>query len=493
MEARDVDVAIIGAGSAGLSAWHAAHKHRESVVLIEGGAFGTTCARVGCMPSKLLIAAADAAHHARDAGGFGVRTGPVEVDGRAVMARLKHERDGFVGHVLQSMKRIDAADLITGHARFEAPHTLIVGDSLRIEARTIVIATGSRTSWPKQFEAAGDRLIVNDDIYEWDALPESVVVLGPGIIGLEMGQALHRLGVRVRIFGKRGSLGPFQDPALKDYAERTFNEELYVDPEAEVEAIERDDEQVVVTFLERHTGKRLVERFDYLLAATGRRPNVDRLDLKNAGLALNEDGVPFYNRFTMQCRNDDCRNDDESGCHVFIAGDANQELPLLHEAITQGRIAGDNAGRYPERRAGLRNTPLSIVFTDPQMATVGLRRAVLEQRLGGCDRIAVGEATFDNQGRATVLRQNRGLMRLYAEHGSGQFLGGELFGPQMEHIAHLLAWALEQRMGVTQMLDMPFYHPVLEEGLRSALRDLSANLQQGPAIEERCMEHGPGD
>ncbi|RDB42915.1 dihydrolipoyl dehydrogenase [Halomonas sp. DQ26W] len=488
MEAREVDVAIIGAGSAGLSAWHAARKHSESVVLIEGGPLGTTCARVGCMPSKLLIAAADAAHHARDAGGFGVRTGPIEVDGRAVMARLKQERDGFVGHVLESMKRIDAADRIAGHARFEAPHTLIVGESLRLQARTIVIATGSRTSWPELFEAAGDRLIVNDDVFEWDELPESVAVFGPGIIGLELGQALHRLGVRVRIFGKRGSLGPFQEPALRDYADRTFNEEFYVDPQAKVETIERDGEQVIITFLERHTGKRLTERFDYLLAATGRRPNVDRLGLENAGLALNEDGVPFYNRFTMQCR-----NENESGSHVFIAGDANQELPLLHEATTQGRIAGDNAGRYPERRAGLRNTPLSIVFTDPQMATIGQGRAVLEQRLGGCDRIAVGEATFDNQGRARVLRQNRGLMRLYAEHGSGLFLGGELFGPRMEHIAHLLAWALEQRAGVSQMLDMPFYHPVLEEGLRSALRDLSANLQQGPAIVERCMEHGPGD
>ena len=488
MQAREADVAIIGAGSAGLSAWHAARKHADDVVLIEGGAFGTTCARVGCMPSKLLIAAADAAHHAREASGFGVRTGPVEVDGRAVMTRLKQERDGFVGHVLESMKRIDGADRIEGHARFEAPHTLIVDDRLRLEARTIVIATGSRTHWPELFEAADDRLIVNDDVFAWDDLPRSVAVFGPGIIGLELGQALHRLGVRVRIFGKSGSLGPFRDQALHDYADRTFNEEFYVDPEAKVEAIERDGDRVTITFLERHTGKRLTERFEYLLAATGRRPNVDRLGLENAGLALNDAGIPCYNRFTMQCR-----NVDDSASHVFIAGDANQELPLLHEATTQGRIAGDNAGRYPERRAGLRSPPLSIVFTDPQMATIGQSRALLEQRLGGCECIAVGEATFDNQGRARVLRRNRGLIRLYAEHGSGQFLGGELFGPQMEHIAHLLAWSLEQRAGVNQMLEMPFYHPVLEEGLRSALRDLSANLQQGPAIVERCMEHGPGD
>ncbi|MFY0989524.1 dihydrolipoyl dehydrogenase [Halomonas sp. C05BenzN] len=489
MQERDVDIAIIGAGSAGLSAWHAARKHSDSVVLIEGGEYGTTCARVGCMPSKLLIAAAEAAHHARDTEGFGVRVrGEIEVDGGAVMARVKRERDGFVKRVFKSMQRIDEADRITGDARFADPHTLVVGDHTRLRARNIVIATGSRGTWPGFFEAAGDRLVVNDDVFEWDDLPESVAVFGPGVIGLELGQALHRLGVRLRIFGVGGALGPFRDDAVRELADDTFNEEFYVDPDARVESIERDGDQVVISFLERHSGKRLTERFDYLLAATGRRPNLDRLDLEKAGLAIDDKGVPHYNRFTMQCR-----NADDSPGHVFIAGDANQELPLLHEANTQGRIAGDNAGRYPELRAGLRNVPLAIVFTDPQMATVGASRGELEQRYGGCDCIATGEASFEDQGRAMVMRENRGMMRLYAEHGSGQFLGAELFGPRVEHMAHLLAWSLEQRLSVSRMLEMPYYHPVLEEGLRGALRNLNANLQLGPAITERCMECGPGD
>ncbi|MFC3284507.1 dihydrolipoyl dehydrogenase [Litchfieldella rifensis] len=489
MQERDVDIAIIGAGTAGLSAWHAARKQSPSVVLIEGGQYGTTCARVGCMPSKLLIAAADAAHHARDTAGFGVQVrGAIEIDGRAVMERVKRERDGFVNSVLKSMQRIDEADRLQGHARFEGPHTLIVGDHTRLRARNIVIATGMRPTWPAFFEVAGDRLIVSDDVFAWDDLPASVAVFGPGVIGLELGQALHRLDVRLRVFGVSGSLGPFQDEALRDYADRTFNEDFYVDPSAKVESIARDGEQVVITFLERGTGKRLTERFDYLLAATGRRPNVDKLDLGRADLALNDKGVPYFNRFTLQCR-----NADDSPSHIFIAGDANQELPLLHEASTAGRIAGDNAGRYPELRAGKRNTPLTIVFTDPQMATVGASRAELEQRHGGHECIATGEASFEDQGRAKVIRENRGMMRLYAEHGSGRFLGAELFGPRIEHMAHLLAWSLEQNMGVSRMLEMPFYHPVLEEGLRSGLRDLNTKLLQGPAIVDRCMECGPGD
>ncbi|MDX5433730.1 MAG: dihydrolipoyl dehydrogenase [Halomonas sp.] len=488
MQERDVDVAIIGAGTAGLSAWQTARQYSDEVVLIEGGEPGTTCARVGCMPSKLLIAAAESAHQAREAAGFGIRIGDLGIDGKAVMARVRRQRDAFVESVLDSMQRIEPRNRIKGHARFEAPHTLRVGDDLRLHARTIIIATGSRPHRPDALHPAGDRLVDSDGVFEWEDLPESVAVFGPGIVGLELGQALARLGVRLRMFGKSGSLGPFRDPALRDYAERAFNDEFYLDPAAQVETIARDGDQVVITFIERDSGQRLTERFDYLLAATGRRPNLDRLDLENAGLALDDKGVPFYNRFTMQCRRADGEGD---AGHVFIAGDASQELPLLHEANQQGRIAGHNAGRYPERRAGRRSTPLSIAFTDPQMATVGLSRDEAADRFG-CDGVAEGGASFEDQGRAVVMRQNRGVMRLYAEHGSGQFLGAELFGPRVEHIAHLLAWALEQKMGIERMLEMPFYHPVLEEGLRSALRDLNSALLQGPAMAERCLEYGPG-
>jgi len=489
METRHVDIAIIGAGSAGLGAYRAARAHTDSVLLIEGGPYGTTCARVGCMPSKLLIAAAEAAHQARHTAPFGINvTGEVQVDGRAVMDRVRRERDRFVGLVIESIDGIPDTDRLRGHARFVAPDTLQVDDHTRVIARRVIIASGSRPKYPGLFEAAGDRLVTSDDLFEWETLPESVAVFGPGVIGLELGQALHRLGVRMRLFGVGGALGPLQDAAVRDYAERTLNESLYVDTDATVEGVDRDGDQVVVTFIERDTGQRLIERFDYLLAATGRRPNTDRLALEHAGLLLDSRGIPRFNRYTMQCR-----TSDGEPAPVFIAGDADQELPLLHEASDEGRIAGDNAGRFPEVRVGHRRAPLSIVFSDPQMATVGPSYAELETRHGGCDCLATGEVSFENQGRSRVMRANRGLMRLYAEHGSGLFLGAEIFGPRAEHLAHLLAWSLQQRLTVSQMLDMPFYHPVVEEGLRTGLRNLNADLQLGPAILEHCMECGPGD
>ena len=218
MTERNVDVAIIGAGSAGLAAYRAARKWTSSIAIIERGEYGTTCARVGCMPSKLLNAAAEAAHAIGEAAEFGVRSGRAVIDGAAVMDRVCRERDRFVGYVLESVEAIPATDRLVSNARFLDNHRLQFGNHAIINARRIVIATGSSPSYPPLLSGLGDRLVVNDDIFEWRDLPETVAVFGPGVIGLELGQALHRLGVKVLMFGVGGLIGPLTDPEVREAA-----------------------------------------------------------------------------------------------------------------------------------------------------------------------------------------------------------------------------------------------------------------------------------
>ncbi len=482
MKKITVDVAVIGGGTAGLGAYRAAKAHTKKVVMIEGGPYGTTCARVGCMPSKLLIAAAEAVHHIQKAPGFGVHPeGEIRIDGREVMARVKRERDRFVGFVLEGVDSIPDEDKIQGYARFVDAHTLIVDDHTEIHAERIVIATGSRPSWPAAWNELGDRLIINDDVFNWDDLPHSVAVFGPGVIGLELGQALHRLGVQVIMFGMGGLVGPLTDEAVRDYAAKTLNEEFYLDADAKVEQMFRDGDSVIIRYLDK-AGQQQETRVDYVLAATGRRANVDKLDIANTGVQLDNRGIPVADRFTLQT----------SIPHLFIAGDASNQLPLLHEAADQGRIAGDNAGRFPDIRAGLRRSSISVVFSDPQIAMVGSTLRELNQKYSSCGCFEIGEVSFEDQGRSRVMLRNKGLLHVYGEHGTGRFLGAEMMGPNVEHIAHLLAWAHQQQMTVSQMLDMPFYHPVIEEGLRTALRDLNAKLHLGPEMVKRCLDCGPG-
>ncbi|HUQ27087.1 MAG TPA: dihydrolipoyl dehydrogenase [Usitatibacter sp.] len=459
-----VDVAVIGAGTAGLAAYRAARAAGARAVIIEGGAYGTTCARVGCMPSKLLIAAAEAAHAVHRAAGFGVHVdGPVRVDGVEVMARVRRERDRFVGFVLEGVEAIPGADRIRGTARFIDAHTLDV-DGQMLVARSIVIATGSRPAIAPILRGLGDRLVVNDDVFGWHDLPRSVAVFGPGVIGLEIGQALARLGVRVVILGRGGRLGPITDPVVQRAALKAFGEELALDPDAHVTRVERVGNEVEVDYMGLDGAPRK-ERFDYVMAATGRVPNVDSLGLDKLGLTLDARGVPYSNRFTTQV----------GGTSIFIAGDAADDAPLLHEAADEGRIAGTNAAAYPDVKPGLRRAPLGIVFTEPQVAIVG--GGFASQRAA----LAVGEVSFEDQGRSRVMLRNRGHLRVYGDPTSGRFLGAEMVGPDAEHIGHLLAWALQAGMTVAEMLDMPFYHPVVEEGLRTALRDLQAKI----SIHER--------
>ena len=221
-------------------------------------------------------------------------------------------------------------------------------------------------------------------------------------------------------------------------------------------------DQVEIEFLGT-AGEKRIERFDYVLAATGRIPNVDGLGLENAEIPLGPAGVPDVDPYTLQV----------GASHVFVAGDANNQVPLLHEAADEGRIAGENAARFPDVQPGLRRAGLGIVFTDPQIAIVG----------GGFEAVrnhphVAGEVSFEDQGRSRVMLRNQGRLRVYGEPGTQRFLGAEMIGPDAEHIGHLLSWALQAKMTVAQMLEMPFYHPVVEEGLRTALRELDARLKE---------------
>jgi dihydrolipoamide dehydrogenase len=467
----NVDVAVIGAGTAGLAAYRAAKGAGASVVLIESGPYGTTCARVGCMPSKLLIAAAEAAHHAQLAPRFGVHLdGPIRIDGREVMARVRSERDRFVGFVLRDVDSIPEADRIRGRARFEDDHTLVLDGGRRVRAKSIVIAVGSRPAYPESFDKLGDRLIVNDDVFDWTDLPSSVAVMGPGVIGLELGQALHRLGVRVAVLGRGGRVGPINDPEVRRTAIEAFSRELVLEPDAHFVGMDRDRDGVVIR-RRNEAGVEFTERFDYVLAATGRTPNVEGLGLGNTTVDCDGAGIPVFDANTTQTVT-------ASGPGpIFVAGDASSYIPLLHEAADEGRIAGENAANVAAGKPvvrGMRRALLGVVFTDPQIAIVGGGYAALSE-----GRFATGTVSFEDQGRSRILFKNTGLLNVYGDIATGRLLGAEMVGPAAEHLGHLLAWSLQNQNTVVEMLEMPFYHPVIEEGLRTALRDLDAKLKAG--------------
>src|SRR5690606_33329418 len=170
-------------------------------------------------------------------------------------------------------------------------------------------------------------------------------------------------------------------------------------------------------------------RYDYVLLTTGRRPNLDALQLQNTRAPLDERGIPVFDPATMRI----------GDTNLFIAGDVDVRAPILHEAADDGRIAGTNAAHYPEPHAVSRRAPMGVVFSDPQLMRVGAPFKSLDQAT-----TAIGMVDWARQGRARVIRRNQGVLRVYAARSDMRLLGAEMVGPEAEHFGHLLAWCRQQ-------------------------------------------------
>jgi len=448
-----VDTIIVGGGTAGLSALREVRRYTDDFLLINDGHWGTTCAAVGCMPSKALIEAANAYHRRRTFGAFGIRGADgLSIDIPAVLARVRKMRDGFVkgpeGVPGKLGKRA-----ISGRARLLGPGRLDVnGDE--IAARAIILAPGSRPVLPAPWRDFGNRILTTDNLFEQTDLPRRIAVVGMGAIGVEIAQALARLGLEVAGFDAGTGLAGIDDSRILAAFRPLMEAEiaLYLGAPAE---LEQADGAL------RVTGAGGSFEADAVLAALGRRPNIDALGLETLGVPLDDKGLPRVDPATLRI----------GDLPVFLAGDANGYRALLHEAADEGHIAGRMAAPDADEAGLCRRTPLSIVFSSPQVARVGPPLSALDR-----ESVVSGSADFSRQARARMAQAAAGLLRIHAERDTGRLLGAEMSVPGAEHLAHLLALAVERQMTVADVLAMPFYHPVLEEGLRSALRDLARSV-----------------
>lgn len=453
---REVDVAILGAGSAGLFALSQVKRETDNYVLINGGELGTTCARVGCMPSKVLIQVAEDYHRKGIFERHGIDGAEeLSIDVPASMEHVQDLRDMFVDRTLGVTDDLDEAHLIDGYAKFVANDTVEVNGE-QIKAKSIVIATGSTPIVPAAWQAFADDVITTDEFFELEDLPASMAVIGLGSIGLEIGQSLHRLGVKVAAVDQLNSIAKLEDDKVNDIAVATIGKEfpLWLGDAATLEKVDSgirvsagDNEQVV----------------DKVLASLGRKPNLENLNLEATDIKLDENAIPVYDPLTMQV----------GDLPIYIAGDVNMDRPLLHEAGHEGRVAGYNAVRHADGGVERfkRKVALGITFCDPNIATVGAQLSELNE-----SEIAIGEIQFAPVGRALIMGKNRGLLRLYVQKSDGLLLGACMCCVKAENLAHLIAWSMENGMTVFDMLKMPFYHPVIEEALQAALYSVLSEL-----------------
>jgi dihydrolipoamide dehydrogenase len=457
VEERKVDVAIVGSGSAGLYALGKVRPSGKSFVLINGGPLGTTCARVGCMPSKAVIQVAEDFHRRSIFNRYGVEGHEdMNLTIPEAMEYVQDLRDTFVDRVLSnSTDKLPGENFIDGYARFLEPTLLEIDNGERVRAERVIIATGSRPVVPEAWRPFRDRIITSDEFFDLEDLPRAIAVIGLGVIGLEIGQSLARMGIEVVGIDQLESVGGVSDPEVAKTAIEAIGKEfpLWLGHRAEIG--EGNAGRLRLT-----AGEHSVE-VERVFASLGRTPNLDRLGLERIGATLDAQGIPYFDPQTMQL----------GDLPIFIAGDVTGSRPLLHEAGDEGRIAGYNA-ISDTVRAFRRKTPLNITFCDPNIVQVGTRYADLDPETS-----AIGQIQLAPVGRAMIMGKNRGLIRVYAEKRTGRLLGAEMACPKGENLGHLLAWCIQRELSVGALLQMPFYHPVIEEALQAALYDLYGKVE----------------
>ncbi len=451
---KTVDIVVIGAGSAGLAAVRQIAKETDNYLLIDRGPLGTTCARVGCMPSKALISIANDLHRANKLAAKGwipQSKGPVDLP--AILDTVRRKRDYFATGMVEATHRLAGRHLIEGRARLIGPDRVLLKDTEEIRCRKIIIATGSRPFLPQAWQPFADRVLTSDCLFEQPDLPRRMALVGLGVIGIELGLALARLGIEVTGFGRNPHLGGLRDPRVNEAALEAIRREFPVHVGNEAQVVTDGDGFII------RNGNRSIQ-VDGVIAGLGVTPNVEELGLETLGVPLDDRGLPPFNPNTLQI----------ADLPVFITGDATGSLSLLHEAQDEGFIAGSNA-LASNPRCFQRRTPLRVCFSDPQIASVGC--TVNLHRRGA---VVTGRCDFRQQARAFAEDRNAGALHVYAERTTARLIGAEMAVPGGEHLAHLLALAVQQQLTVHQLLAMPYYHPTLEEGLRTALRDAAEQL-----------------
>jgi dihydrolipoamide dehydrogenase len=470
MTVTQIDVAIIGAGTAGLSARAEVAKVTDNYRVFDPGPLGTTCARTGCMPSKAFLQSAHDYHRREAFAAVGLEGGDqISAVGAQVLAKTRGLRDDFADGVIDNMQSWCPTHLVQHAPEFLEDGTMLAGDAM-FRAKATVIASGTRPVVPPGWQdTLGDRLLTTETFFEMNDLPGRIAVIGLGPVGLELGQALARLGVDVTGFDPGPMFGGISDPSLQSCLEKSIGRELKILP-ASAEPRLASDGSVTVSWAEGEIN------VDYVLAAVGRSPNIDSLKLGRIGIALSKDGHPVLPPGQLNV----------PGTSIYFAGDVSGGPALLHEAADEGRIAGFYAARRKDADF-TRRVPLRIVFTDPQIASVGATFGELQDAQ---QEIAIGSASFASAGRARLARATGGTIRIYADKATARLCGAAIMGPQAEHLAHLLAFAICGEACLNDLLRMPFYHPTHEEVLRRAIRAALAecDVKQEPLEHTRCRD-----
>lgn len=487
-----LDFVVLGGGSAGFNAARVAGSLGLRTAVVDGAdPLGGLCILRGCMPSKTLLYSAEVLHLARRGRRFGLRIPSAEADLPAMHARKRRIIGEFASYRAAQLER-GPFELIRAQARFADPHTLELSDGRRLPAKRFLIATGSKPSIPPIPGLRESGAWTSDDVLELSRAPESIIVLGGGLVAVELAQFLARIGVRVTLIQRSPQLlkehSPEAAAAVRESLEadgveviegtrllgvsKVGTADRAARKRARTQAAAADasarrpcpaEDRFEVEFTKG--GRRLVRRAGRLLNALGREPNTADLWLEMAGVATGPGGRILTNR-----------RQQTSVPHIYAAGDCSGPVEIVHIAIQQGELAARHAAGIRPLRPVDYGLLLSVVFTDPAVATIGLpERRLQEEKIPHL----AASYPFGDHGKSILMEARRGFVKVLAEPGRGRILGAEIVGPDAGELIHCFSGPLAMKATVFDLLRAPWYHPTLAEILTYPLEEIAGKLEAG--------------
>jgi len=460
---KHYDFVVIGGGSAGFNAARVASQYAERVAVIDGAKdLGGLCILRGCMPSKTLIYAAEVQHLARHADKFGLRVEARAPDMSAVRERKRAIIGDFAGFREKQLQD-GKFDLLRAQARFVGPRELELSDGMRVTADRILISTGSSIAWPAVPGLKESMPWTSDHVLELDFVPESVIVLGGGVVACELAQYLARIGSRVVQIQRSAHVLRGNSIDAADVVERAFRDDgIQLITHTKLIRVGFDGAEYEVIF--EHEGIPRTRRARHCLNALGRKPAIESLGLDAAGIKTTSSGHIATDEFQQT-----------SVPGVYAAGDCTGPHEIVHVAIQQAECATRHAFGKPVQPID-DSTLLKVIFTDPQVATVGRAQHDLDE-----SKIPYLAASypFDDHGRSILMEAKYGHVKVLAEPTSGRLLGAEIVGKDAGELIHVFSVAISAGLSAADMLKAPWYHPTLSEIVTYPLEEIAGKIAGG--------------
>lgn len=444
-EQKTFDIAIIGAGPGGYVAAIKAAQMGQSVALIDKHLLGGCCLNAGCIPTKTLLSHADVLQTIRTAKNFGISVGSVSFD----YAQIKSQKDQTIAKIrtsLEGLLKTNKISILRGTAQFESANEIkIIGpDPCIIQAKQIIIATGSVPLDVKAFPCDHHRILNSTSLLEITELPQHLCIVGGGYIGCEFASLFNALNVKVTILESQPTILTAQGPQIAQMIAKTFQTRgIHIQTNVTVHGIENKKSHVVATLANGD-----VIEADLALIAVGRKIYTEGLHLEKAGLSTNERGAIETNRKM-----------ETAVKGIYAIGDVTGQMMLAHVASHQGLVAASNAAGQ-EMQFDDRAVP-AVVFTHPEIATVGF---TLEQALAKGHAAIQSFFPFQALGKAQAAKQTEGFMQIVSVRSTGQILGAQVVGHDASNLIAEMALAIQNELTVESVVHTIHAHPTLAEG-----------------------------